>query len=212
MHCDQCEMLSINGVPCHETGCPNSRSRWDGERWIKQRECFECGCAIDADEPCCSEVHSLMSDGKQAIIDALRAFAAQRPGLEFGNYCSGWDDQSGRRAYLSEMRAITKDLHDARTLLRAVELSGVTEAQLVEGFHAFSGRLVPTRSPDGLKLDYCTGQYFPTEFRKAVCAVCAAALWAYHREDWDPAAQCGEKLRARFVNMFGRSIARRWFN
>jgi hypothetical protein len=25
MNCDQCEMLSINGMACHETGCPNAR-------------------------------------------------------------------------------------------------------------------------------------------------------------------------------------------
>ncbi len=27
--CDQCQMLSIDGLPCHETGCPNSRRLWD---------------------------------------------------------------------------------------------------------------------------------------------------------------------------------------
>jgi hypothetical protein len=55
MRCDQCEMLSINGTGCHETGCPNSRSRYDeftGE-WIKQRVCFPCGCTVDADDACC---------------------------------------------------------------------------------------------------------------------------------------------------------------
>ncbi len=54
MNCGQCEMLSINGVPCHERGCPNMGARWDGERWIKQRECFECGCTVDADAECCN--------------------------------------------------------------------------------------------------------------------------------------------------------------
>jgi hypothetical protein len=54
MHCDRCEMVSINGVACHERGCPNMGARWDGEIWIKQRECFECGCTVDADDPCCN--------------------------------------------------------------------------------------------------------------------------------------------------------------
>jgi hypothetical protein len=53
MHCDQCEMLSINGRACHETGCPNVGARWDGEAWIKQRECRECGCTVDRDDACC---------------------------------------------------------------------------------------------------------------------------------------------------------------
>jgi hypothetical protein len=57
MVCDQCQMLSINGVPCHETGCPNMSARWDAEsgEWIKQRKCFDCGCTVDAEDPCCSE-------------------------------------------------------------------------------------------------------------------------------------------------------------
>jgi hypothetical protein len=54
--CDQCEALFINGVYCHETGCPNSHSRYDAEsgEWIRQRKCFECGCTVDTDDPCCS--------------------------------------------------------------------------------------------------------------------------------------------------------------
>ncbi len=34
--CDQCNPAMINGVYCHETGCPNE---W---RDIK-KDCFECG-------------------------------------------------------------------------------------------------------------------------------------------------------------------------
>ena len=54
--CDQCQMLSINGIACHETGCPNMGARWDSEsgEWIKQRKCFDCGCTVDADDECCN--------------------------------------------------------------------------------------------------------------------------------------------------------------
>jgi hypothetical protein len=54
--CDQCQMLSINGVPCHETGCPNINARFDSNtgQWTKQRKCFDCGCTVDANDPCCS--------------------------------------------------------------------------------------------------------------------------------------------------------------
>jgi hypothetical protein len=55
--CPQCQMLAINGVACHETGCPNQNARWDGEEWVKQRKCFECGCTVDRDDPCCSEAN-----------------------------------------------------------------------------------------------------------------------------------------------------------
>jgi len=57
VRCDQCQMLSINGVACHETGCPNTHARWDSESgWVKQRECFECGFTVDVYDPCCSAI------------------------------------------------------------------------------------------------------------------------------------------------------------
>ena len=54
MNCDSCEMLSINGVPCHETGCPNQRATWSEERgqWVHYVECFECGCDVEHGESC----------------------------------------------------------------------------------------------------------------------------------------------------------------
>jgi hypothetical protein len=33
-----------------------------------------------------------------------------------------------------------------------------------------------------IRIDYTTGQYYPTEYRRAVAAVCAGALWDYIRE------------------------------
>lgn len=55
VRCDQCEAAMINGVFCHETGCPNSRARYDADSdtWVKQYNCFECGCMIDEDSECC---------------------------------------------------------------------------------------------------------------------------------------------------------------
>lgn len=49
--CDACEALVINGVLCHETGCPDS---WKDT----ERECKECGCDFvpeDRDQWFCSE-------------------------------------------------------------------------------------------------------------------------------------------------------------
>lgn len=55
LECDGCDLLRINGVICHEHGCPNKNARWDadGRMWVKQRECGECGCTVDDDETCC---------------------------------------------------------------------------------------------------------------------------------------------------------------
>lgn len=143
------------------------------------------------------------------ILTALSKFARQRPGLEFGNY----GDVS---AYRSEMRRITRQLADANTLMRAVELSSITPETLTEAFRAFSGRLSMTETDKGLRLDYCTGQYFPTEYRAAVCAVLAAALRDHYREDFAKAAKPGESagdaIRRQFRQLFGRGIAARWFS
>jgi hypothetical protein len=58
MICDQCEMLSINGHPCHETGCPNSYKTWVPERqeWVRFVECRACGCDAEVGTVCgCDE-------------------------------------------------------------------------------------------------------------------------------------------------------------
>ncbi len=113
---------------------------------------------------------------KELIVGMLDRFIRQRPGLEFGNY-------GDITAYRSELRSITKDFGTARMLLRRVELSSMTAEQLMEGFRAYSGRLTLAKRADGKwELDYCTGQYWPTEYRRAVCAVLASALWSYQRE------------------------------
>lgn len=52
MRCNQCEAMMINGVFCHEHGCPNTRAKYIEGEWIKYRECFECGCELPADEVC----------------------------------------------------------------------------------------------------------------------------------------------------------------
>ena len=138
------------------------------------------------------------------ILHALAAFAATRPGIDPRNYISSWSDTAGRKAYAAEVRSITKDLHHARALLTAVRLSSITEAQLVTAFR--SKRL----SWDGQSLDYCVNSYFPTEYRRAVCAVLASALWVYFREDCG--CDTGDKIRLAARRALPRAIVSRWFN
>lgn len=132
---------------------------------------------------------------KQQIIDALRAFIGARPGLEFANY----GDVSSYRA---EMRGITRDLGDARTLLRAVEWRGITAEALLDA--ARGSRLTIN---DDATLDYCTGQYYPVEYRRAVAAICARALWNH----WRSPATTGDTLRNTARREFGRGLAARYF-
>lgn len=148
-----------------------------------------------------------MEQRKQAILDTLRKFIAQRPGLEFANY----GDVS---AYRSEMRSITKDRHHAETLLNAVAWrDSITADDLIRASQgAFSGRLTITEQDGKVRIDYCTGQYFPTEYRRAVCAVLASAFWDYWRENSLQPKVTGDSIRATARKEFGRSIGSRWFN
>lgn len=148
-------------------------------------------------------------DKREQILTALAAFIRQRPGLEFGNY-GDW------RAYRSEMRSITRDMHIANKLLAQVawRTSTIGEQDLRQAFRAYSGRLTLVDREDGsLALDYCTGQYFPTEYRKAVCAVLAQALWDAKRDSMpssDPTP--GTTMRQQFRREFGPQIASRYFS
>jgi len=145
---------------------------------------------------------------KGTILAALRSWVNQRPGLDYCNY-------GDRRSYRAELRGITRDKRDAQTLLTACELSdGVTADTLREGLRAYCGRL--TWEEDGKgggRLSYCTGQYWPTEYRKAACACLAAALWGAARAALPEGTdKPGDALRAGFRRLFGRSIQKRWFD
>ena len=52
MQCDQCQALMINGVFCHETGCPNSRKVYRYGAWIKVFQCRECGFGVEEGTAC----------------------------------------------------------------------------------------------------------------------------------------------------------------
>lgn len=129
---------------------------------------------------------------KQQIITALRAFVAQRSGIEFCNY----GDIASFRA---EQRAITRDGKEARELLRAIEWrDSITADDILKAARgAYSGRLSIVERDDGaIAIDYCTGQYFPTEYRRAVCAVMASCLWDYMRDSMpEPEYQIGDGVK-----------------
>ena len=179
---------------------------------------------------------------KQQILEALRQWINQRPGLDFANY-GEW------KSYRSELRSITRDRADALELMQAVSWrDSITAEDLIQSFpRAFSGRLEISEGPivthriDGqdvpyppaVKLTYCTGQYWPTEYRKAAAAVLARALWEHTSEsmpgpkgkitkdygngfknefDSYDGMPAGDWIRKHLRQEFGRGIASRWFN
>lgn len=175
-----------------------------------------------------------MDSRKQTLIAMLHKFIRQRPGLEFCNY----GDANGYRA---ELRSIGKDLQHAQALLSYVEWHDSIGADdiLRAAKDAFSGRLhIAEHEPGRFTLNYCTGQYWPTEYRRAVCAVLSSAIWAWFRDHCMPdpcgkqtknvgepceyssdlyrfngaAVSAGDFIRRTAKREFGSSIARRWFN
>lgn len=142
---------------------------------------------------------------KETIISLLRAWINQRPGLDPRDY-GDWNN------YRSESRRITGQKHDAIILLDAVERSGITADDLIKAFRAYSGRLEIVQENDEYRLSYCTGQYWPTEYRSAACAVLGLALWDYHRPDVADSDHAGDDLRKKFIRMFGKPLASRWLD
>jgi hypothetical protein len=150
-----------------------------------------------------------MNTEKENILKCLQHFVAQRPGLEFGNY----GDVS---AYRSELRSITKARHHAETLINTVAWRDSITADhiLAASKSAYSGRLTIVRTDTGgFRIDYCTGQYFPTEYRNAVCAVLSAVLWDYWRDGnpYGTKPGAGDYIRDVARKELGRSIAQVWF-
>lgn len=123
-------------------------------------------------------------------ICGLIDFAAQNSGLEFANY-------GNHAAYGQEARSISADWRRVKSALMEAAAEGVTDEVIIaEAPHAFSGRLewkshkaIVSRMTDPAKFGgthkgavvkseidvwdwhYTTGQYFPTEYRKAVAAL-----------------------------------------
>ena len=56
MKCDQCNALYINGVFCHESGCPNEKKKFIDGEWILMVNCFLCGFEIEEGSICPCEV------------------------------------------------------------------------------------------------------------------------------------------------------------
>ena len=149
---------------------------------------------------------------KPEIINDLRAFVAQRSGIEVGNYVSpGCADLDGWRALQADRRLIGQQGRDARALLAYVEASGVDAQSLARPLNG-GGRL----SYEGGALNYTAGQYFATEYRAAVCSALASAVWHFwadwHKGRPDSPGDVPKHLRENARLTFGRGLAKRWFN
>ena len=151
---------------------------------------------------------------KQTIIDALNAWVNQRPGLDYGNY-------GDPAAYRAEMRSIGKDLQHARAMINYVAWRDSITAEMILKAADNGGRLSIVVNGDTVTLDYCTGQYWCTEYRPAVCRLLSFVIWYWMRENAPVDAgpiishsnlqDVGGYIRKTARRELGTSIARRWF-
>lgn len=139
---------------------------------------------------------------KQTIIDALNRWIAQRPGLEFSNY-------GNVSSYRAEMRSIGKDLQHARAMVNLCRVARSITAEMIMSAADNGGRLTLTIDGDKVRIDYVTGQYWPTEYRRAVCALMSSVIWVWLRENCE--YKTGDDIRKAARRELGQSIANRWF-
>ena len=145
---------------------------------------------------------------KEQIITAIRAFEAQRSGIEFRNYQCG-DYKQSRECFMGDYRPMLRAGRDARALLAYVAAcDSITAEDIIKATSAYSGRLQLAEREGKVEVDYCTGQYFPTEYRKAACAVLSQAIWDYAAM----VNRTGDNIHRWARETFGRGIASRWFN
>lgn len=139
--------------------------------------------------------------------EKLIKFVNQRPGLDFANY-------GDITSYRSEMRGITNDRSDFFELLSVAQrrLDGDLEQKLTKELENSNGRLTLNKKGD---LEYCTGQYFPTEYRSAAARIIANVLWASYRDEKDtkgnPIYKDGIEIRKAIRRNLGRR-AGKYFN
>lgn len=142
------------------------------------------------------------------LIDMLRTFINSRPGMEFANY-------GNVAMYRSESRQITRDRDQALTLLNYVNWhDSITAEDIISASAgAFSGRLEIKTEGAKIRIHYCAGQYYPTEYRKAACSVLTSAIWAYLRTNCEATRSetWTDAIRKAARRELGASIANRWF-
>ena len=141
-------------------------------------------------------------------IEMLTKFVNQRPGLDFANYGES-------KSYNAESREITKDRNDYFELLSLAftRLGNKLDSKLKFNLENTSGRLL---LKDG-KLEYCTGQYFPTEYRPAASRILAQLIFNDYRDEErpnepNPVYTDGYEIRKAIKRNLSRRVYKNYFN
>ena len=138
---------------------------------------------------------------KATLCRMIRAHISQRSGIDSRNY-------GNRENFMEDYRPMLRDGRDARRMLEWIESrDGITAAD-IRSATGFNGRLEFSTGADGrLRLEYCTGQYFVTEYRAAACSMLSGIVWRYLADQ----KYTADRIRRDARGYFGRGIASRWF-
>ncbi len=130
-------------------------------------------------------------------LELLVKFANAKPCLNFADY-------GEVKSYRAESREITKDLHDFRELLTlcSFRVNNLNESILNE-ISTSNGRL----TIEGNKLQYITGQYFPTEYRPAANFILKSILW----KSYAKTSETGQEIRAKIKKIVSRRVYNNYF-
>jgi hypothetical protein len=132
-------------------------------------------------------------------LDALRAFVARRSGIDWRNY-------SDRQSFMCDYRRILRDGRDARVMLRYLEMVARNAAEAGKPMLLRQG--VNRLAWANRCWDFTPCQYHPTEYRAGACRWLAEAIEAH----WDvPGPGRRDAILRSARNVFGRAIAKRWF-
>mgnify|MGYP003330055618 CR=1 FL=1 len=140
------------------------------------------------------------------FIELLCKFVNSRPCLDFNDY-------GDIKIYKAESREITKDRADFYELLNVARWR-------VDKLNDKIGQYL-TASNDRLtynngKLQYITGQYYPTEYRPAANRVIKSILWRElmnaKNSDGTPYYETGHDIRKALRNLLSRRVSRLYFN
>ena len=150
-------------------------------------------------------------------IKLLCSFVDQRPGLDPNNYGGGLE---GWRGYRRESAEITKDRSDFYELLRLAlmiydreELNKVIFDNLISTGDRLTLKFIGyenTPETEIYRLEYITGQYWPTEYRPAASRSLVSAIWKYYQSL--ERLQTGHDIRKEARKHLSRRVGRLYFN
>ena len=135
------------------------------------------------------------AETRARVIQLLRSLVESRPSLALSSY-------NAYRAYKDDSNKLSLQLRDARRLLDEIDKrKRITCSAIIAGVDSGNGRLQLRNG----SLTYVAGQYYPMEYRAAVCAAAARILTKFWATEPKSAVVMSRAA-------LGTGIIKRWFD